>query len=925
MAIFIILANSFIDIYYDNHSKDYPLTTRDIWLRQRDEKWECKTPTNLTPSMDSYHELETIDSVTEYLENILNPGNSSISLPREDQFKEFLLEKYNLTPFCEIQTFRKHYIINNEFTLDLDTADFGHHVGEIELVVESPEKVQEAERRIAIFMKEHEWFFETSGLVLGKLSRYIGMFNPNQWECMKKSGVLDRKLFPESLDSRVCSKSLSLLTQEPKSANFSNFPKCFALLAILISYFPMENPFVRPPVSEDCVHYSLNFYLASIDPEEREAFLRETSALLFAELQGYLGDYIWQKDPFQLSIAHSETDPSSPFLYGKTRFGDCVDDEWFIVFLLRVISKKFDDIVIRVSDQDGEFLLIQSAMQLPAWLNPNNSENRILIFQGDLHIIPLALIPDTESSKKLSKNIRLEQAIDLVRKYPAETKAEESVQKAAFARSSEYPQKAIDNIHHTLCHVPHKIAHLLYHNPQLISWAIEAFYTRDPIAMKACYKMENFPPSTSITVLVKMTKTLYAQIKSQKFHPPKAFKLPPNTSGKFKAADLGMKLACGFEILFSDPYYANLSSNIQEDKDYPFINDPNWLAFHHNLVKRNYYRNEIVGSKLYKQLDTIAKEQYLKNRNPVNLSNEEFSSEIFPLKQIHQLLEQPLLSADELAAKNLFEDDDSWMNIKPMDLENILKATELGPHEKQQSDYEANENGPDLNKMVEDFENFIDFDEAGIEGAEFLDEHSSNEGESDDTEIDEDYKEPQDREIQFDPSEFLKIMRRTLDISDEEYRALANVKLKETALTHTEAINNQSETPSPIPATSSSVLEQKEPALDTDTDLESYMQVMDHELASTKVGKSFVRAPKDVTRQKKTINAPEDEDNVDDDYSPVDLDLNAVTNLLASFKAQEGLAGPAGNIMGRLGVRVLPRDIDSDDDSDFEIQTNLAE
>ncbi|PKK72501.1 hypothetical protein RhiirC2_742561, partial [Rhizophagus irregularis] len=55
----------------------------------------------------------------------------------------------------------------------LDTADFGHSVGEIELIVESQDKVQDAEKRIAFFMKEHDWFFETDGIVMGKLLAYI--------------------------------------------------------------------------------------------------------------------------------------------------------------------------------------------------------------------------------------------------------------------------------------------------------------------------------------------------------------------------------------------------------------------------------------------------------------------------------------------------------------------------------------------------------------------------------------------------------------------------------------------------------------------------------------------------------------------------------------------------------------------------------
>jgi hypothetical protein len=55
--------------------------------------------------------------------------------------------------------------------------------------------------------------------------------------------------------------------------------------------------------------------------------------------------------------------------------------------------------------------------------------------------------------------------------------------------------------------------------------------------------MDRFPPSRSVTVRVRFTRTLYAQLTCQKFHPPKPFHLPPRSAPAFRAAELGMKLA----------------------------------------------------------------------------------------------------------------------------------------------------------------------------------------------------------------------------------------------------------------------------------------------------------------------------------------------------------------------------------------------
>lgn len=48
-----------------------------------------------------------------------------------------------------------------------------------------------------------------------------------------------------------------------------------------------------------------------------------------------------------------------------------------IVFLLREISKRIPGSIVRVQDNDGEFLLIEAADYIPSWLDPDNSDNRV--------------------------------------------------------------------------------------------------------------------------------------------------------------------------------------------------------------------------------------------------------------------------------------------------------------------------------------------------------------------------------------------------------------------------------------------------------------------------------------------------------------------------------------------------------------------
>lgn len=64
-------------------------------------------------------------------------------------------------------------------------------------------------------------------------------------------------------------------------------------------------------------------------------------------------------------------------LHGRTNYGDSIEDEWVIVYILRELSKRHPDIWIKVADSDGEFLLIEAAGTLPSWLEPEVADNRV--------------------------------------------------------------------------------------------------------------------------------------------------------------------------------------------------------------------------------------------------------------------------------------------------------------------------------------------------------------------------------------------------------------------------------------------------------------------------------------------------------------------------------------------------------------------
>lgn len=94
-------------------------------------------------------------------------------------------------------------------------------------------------------------------------------------------------------------------------------------------------------------------------------------------------------------------------------------------------------------------------------------------------------------------------------------------------------------------------------------------------------------------------------------------------------------------------------------------------------------------------------------------------------------------------------------------------------------------------------------------------------------------------------------------------------------------------------------------------DLKSYMAQMDRELAHTSIGKSFA-TQKQMESVVQATNSNSDEDDSGAGgpvMTPVDVDLNLVSNILESYSSQAGLAGPASNLLQSMGVQ-LPDNTD---------------
>lgn len=400
---------------------------------------------------------------------------------------------------------------------------------------------------------------------------------------------------------------------------------------------------------------------------------------------------------------------------GRTNYGDSVEDEWLIVYILRELSKQFPQIWIRIVDTDGQFLLIEAANALPRWLNPEVADFRVWLNSGKLFIIPLDEPGErvARSERKLkNKNLNLEEAIDYLRDHQGGLLNSPKVEAEAFYRLQKYPQQISDSLHHALITIPRKLAYILHQDAAYISPAVEAFYLRDPIALRPIQSLDTkglvFALSDFVTVSVKFTKVGYAQVKSQQFEAPPFwadFQSPKNDVKSQEMIDNGMKVTCGFEMLVSDPQ--------NQDKK--------------------------------------------------------------AVREIKLLLEDLETGEDQLPSDadintwQIREDDESWLDINFEAFEKELggkAGTDSNGINKGFGDTSAQDQ---LRKMVARFQDFLDDDTAETEGAEYLDDMDKDDDEDNTSSDDTDGGD--DKDISFNEDEFARMMREMMGMSATQVAA----------------------------------------------------------------------------------------------------------------------------------------------------------
>ncbi|KAI0441798.1 SGT1-domain-containing protein [Xylaria telfairii] len=601
---------------------------------------------------------------------------------------------------------------------------------------------------------------------------------------------------------------------------------------------------------DNCVEYML-FVLEALEPRALLTELENVRKTAMQLCVTAAKDYIWQRDSFQLQI---KREAGLVYLCGSTDYGDSIEDEWLIVYLLRRLTTTIPSLWVRVFDNDGEFLLVEAANVVPNWLSPEIDNNRAWIHQGKLHLVPLS------ACSGVKRSLSLVEVVNYIRLHPGDMVHSPLIQAEAFYRLEKYPENIEASMHQSLITVPRKLAYILHTQPAAIAPAIEAFYLRDPVGLKPLITASpdlHFPPRDLVTVSVRFTKVLFAQVKSQQFAAPpiwstivkpaadEAGSISEQEQKSSARLELGMKVSSGFEILAA---IANRKDN-----------------------------------RLTREFAILLEDM------------EEDGDGILPADE--EIMKWPNVNRD---------DDEAWLDINFEDFENELQGKQ-GDRTEKESGFGNAQTQADLRKIVSRFEDFLNDETAGYEGAELHDmDHddgssgdSEGAGDVDVNDDDDESSEDEDKVVSFDEDQFNRMMREMMGLPPEDDTNLSGGTLQ----------RNPSV---------------KEASIGWEEDEEDIRQLtaqMEDELKGLGALKLDARPKRAKTLGSEGSTALKgkgkgiEQEGESSGEEEVDIDYNLAKNLLESFKSQAGLAGPAGNLLEMLGMK-LPRDEDQEQEEE---------
>ena len=501
--------------------------------------------------------------------------------------------------------------------------------------------------------------------------------------------------------------------------------------------------------------------------------------------------------------------------------------------------------------------------------------------------------------------------------------------------------------------------------------AVSAFYERDPAAVRAAGRMAVFPPEELVMVRVRFTRVLYAQLAQQRFEPPRRWPLPPPAHPEHRAAALGAKLSAGFEMLAAEwaragtplpppgaPAGAAAAPAASTMPPAPAADDPGWQAFRASLQRVGF-----LGAAAGKEAEKRAAAAYAATAAHARF----VAAAAAPAERAAAVL---AAAGPDIAAESFgpppgpeADDPEGWLLEGEALLERALAArdAERAAHDAKRA---AKRTGPGPTPSEPDADEAEAPSPADAAAAAELSHvargvrafvaargslHGASVPEA-----------APPAELQVDPSRFLRELSGALGLDLHELRrgrpggggdatsssaasSGSDTDSDSTDLSDDFDVDTEDDDVDDDDADDAGGAAAMEAdvaaagadwrrfrpagAADGDSDDESgdsddeeprprdrggfraaYAAALDEQLRGTAMASDFARTPAPGPAPATAAGAGDE----DEAMRPVDVDLNLVQSLLASYTAQEGLPGPASTMLGLLGL-ALPDDADRRD------------
>lgn len=229
------------------------------------------------------------------------------------------------------------------------------------------------------------------------------------------------------------------------------------------------------------------------------AKLNDIRKTIFEICSQFNSKYAWYKDIFNISVIIDESisndkDRKMCYLQGCIRYGANTDDAQYVLFLCNFISNYFKnlvqpiDLIINITDHDGDVLLIEAADVIPDYLNdfPDYSMNRVWLINGFVYIIPFKIESKFDYKQKTKwkmEYLTLMDAADIAMSVFKSSIGSESKSQAGLAgivknneilkvlhcRIERYPGYSLAGLHECVVAVPAEMGVLLSQFPALVT------------------------------------------------------------------------------------------------------------------------------------------------------------------------------------------------------------------------------------------------------------------------------------------------------------------------------------------------------------------------------------------------------------------------------------------------------------------------